>query len=184
MRRWRRDRAFLSRATRVYLIVTTSLTVVLLFSGIFSFRRQVLAIRDLSLSNIRLQGEKVAFELERRIWQLADDCLRDPLTKQVLPSSEETRDPGQAQRTIADFATLAKRHPIAGRWFALQDGKATCLVPAARENLRSAGDADFAGVVERSFRFTGYYAPDRIYTQTIGGSPDIHEIFLNLSISE
>jgi signal transduction histidine kinase len=147
----------------------------LLFSGVFSFRRQVLTIRDLSLSNIRLQGEKVAFELERRIWQLADDCLRDPLTDQVLPSSEETRDSGRAQSTIADFATLAKRHPIAGLWFAVWDGKATCLDPAGPESPRSAGEADFASVLEKSFRLTGYYAQDRIYTQTIGSGSDIHE---------
>ena len=65
------------RAVLLYLLAIVGPTLALLFLGLQSVRRQRLAVASLTASNLRLSGERLATELERRVSQLTEACLRD-----------------------------------------------------------------------------------------------------------
>jgi signal transduction histidine kinase len=178
MRRPQTHRSFYSKATRIYLVATTAVTVVLLFSGIFSFQRQFKAIRELSVSNIRLQGERVAFEVERRIWELADTCLRDPLTGQMLLDLQPALDRPRAQSNgTAHLAEVRRRHPIVDRLFALGDQRFQFAQALPSGAKTSDEQRDFAETVEQQLRLSGYHVPDRTYAQVLKGASRAYQIF-------
>jgi signal transduction histidine kinase len=109
------------RAILVYLIAIVGPTLVLLFLGLQSVQRQRQAISSLTESNLRLSGERLAGELERRVWQLAEACLRDGELAQLRLSDgeAETLETARQMRTL--LARVAARHPIARHFFVLQD---------------------------------------------------------------
>jgi hypothetical protein len=65
------------RAVLLYLLAIVGPTLALLFLGLQSVRRQRQAVTSLTASNLRLSGEGLVAELERRVSQLAETCLRD-----------------------------------------------------------------------------------------------------------
>jgi signal transduction histidine kinase len=64
------------RTIAVYLLAIVAPALVLLYFGVESFRRQRQAVESLLRSNLRLSGERLAGELERRTTELARECLR------------------------------------------------------------------------------------------------------------
>ncbi len=178
MRRVNRHRSFHSKATKAYLLATTFITIVLLVSGIFSFQRQFLTIRELSISNIQLNGERIAFELERRIWQLADNCLQDPLTRNVLSIQERTF--GGPQDKIdrqAEFAEVRRRHPIAGQLFTAGDGRFQFAQPVPGGEGIFLEHKEFVDAMKQQFKITGYHVPDRTYALALRSESRAFQVF-------
>jgi hypothetical protein len=60
------------RAVLLYLLAIVGPTLALLFLGLQSVRRQRQAVVSLTASNLRLSGERLAAELERRGSRLAN----------------------------------------------------------------------------------------------------------------
>ena len=64
------------KALVVYLLAIVAPALVLLYFGVVSFQRQRQAADALLQSNLRLSGEKMAADVERRANQMAQECLR------------------------------------------------------------------------------------------------------------
>lgn len=108
------------RAILVYLIAIVGPTLVLLFLGLQSVQRQRQAINSLTVSNLRLSGERLAAELERRAWQLAEACLREGELAQLHLADGEAESPQSARQMRTLLAGVGERHPIAHHFFVLQ----------------------------------------------------------------
>jgi len=109
------------KALLIYALAIVGPTLVLLYLGLQSVERQRQAISGLMLSNLRLSSEKLAAELERRVWQAAEACLKDPeLTKQdhLL---ERIETPEAAREVRARLDAFKKRHPIARHFFLMKE---------------------------------------------------------------
>jgi signal transduction histidine kinase len=106
----------------VYLLAIVGPTLVLLFLGLQSVQRQRQAIASLTESNLRLSGERLAGELERRVGQLAEACLRDGELAQLRLREGEAETPESARQMRTRLARVTARHPIARHFFVLQDG--------------------------------------------------------------
>ena len=65
------------RSIVVYLLAIVAPALVLLYFGVESFERQREALDTLLRANLRLSAEKLAAELERRVKEEAQACLRD-----------------------------------------------------------------------------------------------------------
>jgi signal transduction histidine kinase len=116
----RKTRRPYRRVLLVYLIVIASPTLGFLYLGLESVQRQRQAITSLTLANLRLSGEQLATELERRAWHPAENCLRDEELGSLRVDRALT--PEQA-RPIRDLLTnVEARHPIARQFFIWQDG--------------------------------------------------------------
>jgi signal transduction histidine kinase len=109
------------RAVLVYLIAIVGPTLVLLFLGLQSVQRQRQAINSLTESNLRLSGERLAGEMERRVWQLAEACLRDAELAPLRLREGEAETPETARQMRSLLNRVAARHPIARHFFLLQD---------------------------------------------------------------
>jgi len=107
----------------VYLVAIIVVTLGLLISAVVSFDQQRRTIRELSVSNLMLTGERVAFDLERRVWQLAEDCLRAPELAQSL-AGLVGGSVGKGTTTLGPEAdVLRPRCPIAGQFFLMHDNR-------------------------------------------------------------
>ena len=65
------------RGVLLYLVAIVGPTLALLYLGLQSVRRQNEAVASLTATNLRLSGERLADDLERRVRQLVESCLRD-----------------------------------------------------------------------------------------------------------
>jgi hypothetical protein len=70
-------RPFHRRAAFLYLLAIVVPTLVLLYLGLQSVRRQAQAVASLTAANRRLSGERLVAEFERRVEELAQTCLGD-----------------------------------------------------------------------------------------------------------
>jgi signal transduction histidine kinase len=108
------------RAVLVYLLAIVGPTLALLFLGLQSVRRQRQAMTSLTASNLRLSGERLAADLERRVSQLAEACLRD---KEIVRTSGSPGVPttsDEARRLRLLLEGIERRHPIADQLFLIQ----------------------------------------------------------------
>ncbi len=108
------------RAVLLYLLAIVVPTLALLFLGLQSVRRQQQAVASLTASNLRLSGERLAAELERRVSQLAEACLRDKEIARVHGSLGAPIAPDQARRLRLLLEDIERRHPIADQLFVIQ----------------------------------------------------------------
>jgi signal transduction histidine kinase len=92
----------------------------LLFLGLQSVRRQRQAVASLTASNLRLSGERLAAELERRVSQLAEACLRDNEIVRIHDSLGLLIAPDEARRLRILLEGAERRHPIAEQLFVIQ----------------------------------------------------------------
>ena len=106
------------RALLVYLLAIAGPTLVLLVLGLQSVARQRQAIAALNASNLRLLGERLAEEIERRAGEAAEACLQDPKLA-GFRSTEAT--PEAIRRARTQLAELAGRHPIARDFFVVAE---------------------------------------------------------------
>jgi hypothetical protein len=74
-------------------------------------QRQRQAIDGLTLANLRLSGERLAAELERRAWQLAERCLRDAELAGLRVDHALTPEQARPLRNL--LTKIGARHPIA-----------------------------------------------------------------------
>ncbi len=115
----RKTRRPYRRVILVYLVAIVSPALGFLYLGLESVQRQRQAIAGLTISNLRLSGEQLAAEFERRAWHLAESCLRDQELAGLRV--ERALTPEQA-RPIRDLLTkVGARHPIARHFFIVQD---------------------------------------------------------------
>lgn len=117
----------------VYLFAIVGPTVVLLYLGLQSVQRQREAITNLTLSNLRLSGERLAAELERRAAQLAEACLRDEAWTGLQTDSLEAATPPAIRQLRAGLDRIKDRHPIVRQFFVIQDN--TVRYPALHTPL-------------------------------------------------
>ena len=147
---------------RAYLVTILVVTLGLLISAVVSFDQQRRTTRELSVSNLRLVGERVAFDLERRVWQLAEDCLRAAELAQSLASVIEGSFDEATRVSGLDSDAIRARCPIVSQFFLLRDNQ--LYFPSRSRNGRMYQEQDaFARAAERHFRVTGDMAPDRLY---------------------
>jgi signal transduction histidine kinase len=95
-------------------------TLALLFLGLQSVRRQRQAVASLTASNLRLSGERLAAELERRVSQLAEACLHDKEIVRIHGSAVPPIASDEAHRLRLVLEGIEKRHPIADQLFVIQ----------------------------------------------------------------
>jgi signal transduction histidine kinase len=108
------------RALLPYLLAIVVPTLVLLYLGVQTVRRQREAIGSLSLSNLRLSGQRLAADLERETAQLAEAALHDPeVARLPLPAGGHFT-PEAAARIRSGFDRIQARHRIARHFFLLQ----------------------------------------------------------------
>ena len=108
------------RGVFLYLLAIVGPTLVLLYLGLQSVRRQAQAVASLTASNLRLSGERLAAELERRVSQLAEACLRDGALARVQGSLSAPIAPDDARRLRLLLQDIERRHPIADQLFVIQ----------------------------------------------------------------
>jgi len=110
----------LRRAILIYLLTIVGPTLVLLYLGMQSVLRQREAVASLTVSNLRLSGERLAAEIERRAEQLAGACLRDNALTRLRLAAGEVDAPGIARQDRTLLASVRTRHRIARHFFVLQ----------------------------------------------------------------
>ena len=126
-------RLFYRKTLLVYLLAIVAPALVLLYFGVTSFERQRLAADALLRSNLRLSGEKLAGDIERRAADQARTCLR----------------PGVEIRE--------RKHPLAQFFFAIDHGRVTyppihTPAPLAVEDLLASEDAKVRDEFAAAFR--------------------------------
>ena len=75
---------------------------------------------SLTASNLRLSGERLAGELERRVSELAEACLRDGDLARMRGSLGAPIAPEEARRLRLLLEGIERRHPIADQLFVIQ----------------------------------------------------------------
>lgn len=108
------------RGVFLYLLAIVGPTLVLLYLGLQSVRRQAQAVASLTASNLRLSGERLAAELERRVSQLAEACLRDGAHARVQGFLSAPIAPDDARRLRLLLEDIERRHPIADQLFVIR----------------------------------------------------------------
>jgi signal transduction histidine kinase len=108
------------RAVLLYLLAIVGPTLALLFLGLQSVRRQRQAVASLTASNLRLSGERLAAELERRVGQLAEACLRDKEIVRIHGLAGPPIASDEARRLRLLLEDIERRHPIADQLFVIQ----------------------------------------------------------------
>jgi signal transduction histidine kinase len=108
------------RVLLLYLLAIVVPTLVLLYLGLQAVRRQREAIGSLSVSNLRLSGERLAAELERRTSQLAEAALHDPEIARLPLPADGRFTPEATARIRSGFDSIQARHQIARHFFLLQ----------------------------------------------------------------
>jgi len=108
------------RVLPVYLFAIVAPTLVLLYLGLQSVKRQREAIVSLSESNLRLSGDRLAAELERRTSELAASALEDPDVVSLPLPADGRFTPEVGARIRNAFGRIQARHPIARHFFLLQ----------------------------------------------------------------
>jgi signal transduction histidine kinase len=108
------------RLALAYLVAIVLATVVFLSLLVMTWYRQSQEIEQLSESNLQLWGQKLALELEARIWDAAEACLADEALQQVPPEGAGTL---EWYRTVDSLISpLQKRHPVVHTFFVLENG--------------------------------------------------------------
>jgi signal transduction histidine kinase len=108
------------RAVLLYLLAIVGPTLALLFLGLQSVRRQRQAVTSLTASNLRLSGERLAAELERRVSQLAEACLRDKEIVRIHGAVGPPAASDEARRLRVVLEGIERRHSIADQLFVTQ----------------------------------------------------------------
>jgi signal transduction histidine kinase len=121
------------RAVSLYLLAIVGPTLALLFLGLQSVRRQRQAVASLTASNLRLSGERLAAELERRVNQLAETCLRDNEILRIHGSAEAPIASEEQRRLRLLLEGIEKRHPIADQLFVIRADALRYPIPRAPE---------------------------------------------------
>ncbi len=108
------------RAILVYLVAIVGPTLVLLYLGMQSVQRQGEAINSLTVSNLRLSGERLAAEVERQSQALAESCLRDDELSELKLAAGGPKTLQEAREARRVFERMKARHPMARHFFVLQ----------------------------------------------------------------
>jgi signal transduction histidine kinase len=135
------------RAVLLYLLAIVGPTLALLFLGLQSVRRQRQAVTSLTASNLRLSGERLAAELERRVSQLAEACLRDKEIARIPGSAGPATSSDESRRLRLLLEGIEKRHPIADQLFVIQGDAVRYPILQAPEPRTLEEDLAFDGSV-------------------------------------
>ena len=138
----RKPRQPYRHAILVSLIAIVTPTLVLLYLGIHSVLRQREAIATLSVSNLRLSGEKVVAELERRTRELADACLQNEQLAELAGTAARASTPERLRQARMLAEKLSQQHPLARHFFVLEGG--VVRFPLARAFPRRSLDQDLS----------------------------------------
>lgn len=132
------------RAVRTYLLSILILTLLFFSVSLISLVRQQETVRELSSSNLRPDGERIALELEREVDSEAESCLGSEQLKsiRISPRKELSLQEARALRTA--FDRVREDHPIARHFFVLDDNKVVFprLSPPAPDTPRSMISSD------------------------------------------
>lgn len=136
---FRKIRSSFRRAILVYLLAIVGPTLVFLYLGLQSVQRQHQAITSLTVSNLRLSGERLAAELERRVWQLAKTSLQnDELLQLQLPPGDANY-PEETRQLRMLLERVKDRHSVVRHYFILRGS--TVIFPLVRTpSLRQLDD--------------------------------------------
>jgi len=126
-------RPFHRRAVFLYLLAIVGPTLALLYLGLSSVLRQTQAVTSLTAANLRLSGERLAAELERRVKRLAEACLGD---KELLGLPADGSAPlglHEARRLRVELERIEKRHSIADQLFLMRGDRVSYPILQAPE---------------------------------------------------
>src|SRR5512132_3378596 len=126
-------RPFHRRAVFFYLLAIVGPTLVLLYLGFRSVQRQAQAVASLTAVNLRLSAERLATELEHRVEQSAQACLRDSEIAGLAADPETPFTPREARPLITALEKIEQQHPIADQLFLLRQGNVAYPLLVARE---------------------------------------------------
>lgn len=117
---FREIRGSFRRAILIYLFAIVGPTLVFLYLGLQSVQRQRQAITSLTVSNLRLSGERLAAELERRAWQLAKTSLQDDELLQLQLAPGDANYPEEARQLRMLLERVRDRHSVVRHYFILR----------------------------------------------------------------
>ena len=87
-------------------------TLALPYLGYDSVHQQGLALEEKTRNNERLTSERLADDTERRVFELARECFRDPALIDVIATLRGPDRPDIDRRIRTALQGIVKRHPI------------------------------------------------------------------------
>jgi signal transduction histidine kinase len=123
-----------------------------------------------------LTGERVAFDLERRVWQSAEDCLRTPELAQSLANIAEGP-VGDGTRSLSlDTDVIRARCPIVAQFFLKRDNQ--LRFPSDDRNGRTYKEQEaFPRAAEKHFRISSDIASDRLYALAFQDGTSMYQTY-------
>jgi signal transduction histidine kinase len=132
------DQTHRLRSARFFLLSIVAIVLILLVLFTWSLIRHEYVLSTLSPSSLKLDGERLAVEIERAMWEAAENCLRDVevqgLALRVITETDSDR---QAQLGI-ELDKARSRHPIAQHLFVLLNDRVEfphLTIPSSRQLL-------------------------------------------------
>jgi len=147
------------RFARFNLIAIGAVALLLSILFTISVAQERQTVQSLSATNLRLNGERLAVELEARTWELAEDFLRDAGLQNLAWSLAGASEPGTVLELRDQLKATVKAHPIVGHVVVLVDGQACFpqlktppprLPIADGANGRSPIEQEFAGLFQEA----------------------------------
>lgn len=108
------------RALGLYVGAVVLPTLALLYLGYVLAQQQWHNLQELTRNNERLSSEQVATETERRVFELAGECVRDPEWADAIAALHGSDRPDTDRRIRVALERIVKRHPVAAALFIAQ----------------------------------------------------------------
>ncbi len=121
------------QAVRTYLLAILAFSLVLFSLSLVALVSQQQAVQELSLTNLRFDGERVADDIDAKAMNAAKGCLAAENLKNLTYRPDDERSPQKMRALRKAFAALKKGHPIADHFFIWSGGKFVFPVVTAPE---------------------------------------------------
>ncbi len=111
------------RWSRVYLGAIGLVTLLIIVFCIISLEQQRRTIQSISVTGMRLNGERLAVELERSIWQLGESCLRDLEVRNLGLRLSVAGGAAEINQARQELLQRSRVHPIAAHFYIFVGGR-------------------------------------------------------------
>ena len=111
------------RYHRLLLIVIGLVTLILVILMTISIYQENAQRQVRKKLDVRDEGERLAVEIERQVWRLSEECLRDRELNELASILVAATGPDDLHEANARLKEFSKRHPIADQLFMFQNGE-------------------------------------------------------------
>jgi signal transduction histidine kinase/tetratricopeptide (TPR) repeat protein len=127
------------RAIRIYLLIILASTLLLFCFSIISWNDQREKARELSFSNLRITGEQMVSDLERRLGLLAADCLSRKNLERFVFDTKQMQSLERLRTYRKQFEVLKRIYPVARHFFVFDGNQLLYprIISPAHQTLRS-----------------------------------------------